>query len=348
MASTRRTPLACFGAAVVVATCAVLLRWDSEGASVAFTGSQLIAARRPCAAAVLTSPVATAASATDTAGTATGPAPSPAPAISPPLVAVLGANGKTGALVVEALRRAGARPRALTRSGIWTGSGDGRSRSSPPEEVEVARADVTDAASLAAGLAGCAAVVFAAAFSRGSSLPKDVDNAGLVRAAQAVREQEVGRLIVVSSAAVTRPYAPVGVLLNTVGSGVLLEKLKGESEMRGILRGSGSTYTIVRPGGLKNGPAAGFDKLQFNQGDTLVGSVPRADVAAVCAEAAVDPENRAANKTFEMYEANTRSGLLPWYGESKYAVAGQRDCGAMLGALLDDEAVTDVPGLLPF
>jgi len=263
-----------------------------------------------------------------------------------PIVAVIGANGKTGGLVVTALAKAGVRTRALTRSGRWT----------PPEgssqtltkDVEVGQADVTDAASLAAALAGTAAVVFAAAFSRGKSSPKEVDNAGLVNTAKAVADQGVGRLVVVSSAATTRPYAPVGVLLNTVGSGVLLEKLQGEREMRGILRGSGATYTVVRPGGLKMGDASGTEVLEFNQGDTFVGSVQRADVAAVCAVAATDPENRGAGKTFEMYESSTRSGLMPWYGSSKYTVAGRADCGAMLGALLDDEQVTDVPGFLPF
>eukprot|EP00415_Alexandrium_ostenfeldii_P004074 UN4074 len=118
--------------------------------------------------------------------------------------------------------------------------------------------------------------------------------------------------------------------------------------MRGILRDSGSSYTIVRPGGLKTGDAVGFEELEFNQGDTLVGGVQRADVAAVCAAAALDPDNRAADKTFEMYEAKSRNGLLPWYGDSKYIVDGRRDCGEMLGALRDDADVTDVPGFLPF
>jgi len=263
-----------------------------------------------------------------------------------PPIAVIGANGKTGGLVVTALAKTGARTLALTRSGSWTPP-----EGSPPaviKDVEVGKVDVTDPASLAAALAGTAAVVFAAAFSRGKSLPKEVDNAGLVNTAKAVADQGVGRLIVVSSAATTRPYAPVGVLLNTVGSGVLLEKLQGEREMRGILRGSSATYTVVRPGGLKMGSASGTEALELNQGDTFVGSVQRADVAAVCAVAATDPENRGAGKTFEMYESSTRSGLMPWYGSSKYTVAGTTDCGAMLGALLDDEQVTDVPGFLPF
>merc|ERR1712107_361538 len=140
----------------------------------------------------------------------------------------------------------------------------------------------------------------------------------------------------VSSIAVTRPYAPVGLLLNALGSGVLLEKQTGESEMRGLLRGTGVTYTVVRPGGLRNGDAVGSQKLEFNQGDTLVGGVTRADVANTCVSAALDPQNRGANKTFEMYEASSRSPLLPWYGASRYIVRGRQDYEDMFGFLQPD------------
>jgi len=262
----------------------------------------------------------------------------------PGFVAVLGAGGKTGSLCVDALKTKGVQPKALTRSGSWTPPEGGTA-----EGVVIESADVTDYSSLLAALSGASAVIFAAAYSRGKSLPKDIDNAGLVNTARAVKELNIPRLVVVSSAATTRPYAPVGVLLNVIGSGVLLEKLQGEKQMQGILKDSGSTYTILKPGGLKQGTAVGSDKLQFNQGDTLVGSVQRADVAAVAAAAATDLENRGAGKTFEFFEEQSRNPLLPWYpADSKYAVKGRQDIGEMLGELSLDETVTDVPGLLPF
>lgn len=46
------------------------------------------------------------------------------------------------------------------------------------------------------------------------------------------------------------------VLLNNIRYGLMDNKLKGED----LLRQSGATYTIVRPGGLTNGPA-GKEKL---------------------------------------------------------------------------------------
>ena len=45
-------------------------------------------------------------------------------------------------------------------------------------------------------------------------------------------------------------------LLNNIRYGLMDNKLKGED----LLRQSGATYTIVRPGGLTNGPA-GKEKL---------------------------------------------------------------------------------------
>jgi len=277
---------------------------------------------------------------------------SPGEETAKPVVAVLGAGGRTGALVVEALLRGRkAKPRALTRSGDWQPVS--KDVKVTAENVEIGAADVTDKASLVAALAGASAVVFAAAYSRGKSEPKDVDNLGLVNTAQAVLENGVGRLVVVSSAAVTRPYSPIGILLNTVGSGVLNEKLEGEKAIKKMLKGTGSTYTIVRPGGLKEAPALGPNQLTFNQGDTYVADVPRADVAAVCAVAATDAANPGGGKTFEMFKAgNSQSPLMPWYkGKKRYMVRGS-ECGAscriMLSKLRPDKEVYDVPGPLPF
>lgn len=256
-----------------------------------------------------------------------------------PIVAVLGASGRTGAMVVEALA-ATATPRALTRSGKWQPPQDSKLKL---EEVQVGQADVTNPSSLAAALAGVSAVVFAAAYSRGKTQPEDVDNAGLVNCAKVVLEKDIGRLIVVSSASVTRPYAPVGILLNTIGSGVLSEKLKGENKIKEMFEGTESAYTIVRPGGLTMDPAVGFAELQFNQGDTYVGNVPRADVAAVCAVAATDPLNSGAGKTFEMFKARTRQPLLPWYrGKTRYIVGNVPDGSAAGPVTFRQNAFGDV------
>lgn len=71
------------------------------------------------------------------------------------------------------------------------------------------------------------------------------------------------------------------------------EKFKGEE----ALRQSGLPYTIVRPGGLKDGPS-GEKKLVIKQGDKTSGSVARSDVAAVSVAALKDPA--AKNVTLEL------------------------------------------------
>jgi uncharacterized protein YbjT (DUF2867 family) len=63
------------------------------------------------------------------------------------------------------------------------------------------------------------------------------------------------------------------------------------------LQKSGLTYTIVRPGGLKNEDNP--DPIVMSSADTLFdGSIPRTKVAQVCVEALSQPEAR--NKIVEV------------------------------------------------
>jgi len=73
----------------------------------------------------------------------------------------------------------------------------------------------------------------------------------------------------------------------------LVWKKQGED----YLRNSGLTYTIVRPGGLKNEDNA--DSIVMSSQDTLSeGSIPRTKVAQVCVEAIFQPSAR--NKIVEI------------------------------------------------
>ena len=69
------------------------------------------------------------------------------------------------------------------------------------------------------------------------------------------------------------------------------------------LRTSPLTYTILRPGRLTNEPASG-DVLVGQGGDTVTGSIPRADVARLIVAALFTPDAR--NQTFEIV---SRDGL---------------------------------------
>jgi len=76
------------------------------------------------------------------------------------------------------------------------------------------------------------------------------------------------------------------------------------------VRASGVPYTIVRPGGLINKPS-NETVIVLQQGDTVTGLIPRADVAVVLVQALGHPE--AKNRTFEVVSGETAT-TVDWQG----------------------------------
>jgi len=101
--------------------------------------------------------------------------------------------------------------------------------------------------------------------------------------------------VLISSLAVTHPDHP----LNKYGR-VLDMKLAGENAVRELYGESGFRHTILRPGGLLNGPAFRHE-LRFDTGDKISGSIDRGDVAEVAVISLWHP--KAENKTFELIKA---------------------------------------------
>ena len=76
---------------------------------------------------------------------------------------------------------------------------------------------------------------------------------------------------------------------------------------------------MVRPGGLTEDEPRGLGAVELNQGDDKSGRISRADVAAICVEAAIaaaapgaptsTTAAAAANATFECYWADTAKSL---------------------------------------
>ena len=203
----------------------------------------------------------------------------------PRKVLVAGATGQTGQLIVRELLASGYEVRALVRD-------TAKARQTLGEKVELVQGDIKDPATLAAAFAGTDAVISAvgARGAKGPDRPEAIDYQGvknLVDAAVTARSQQ---FVLVSSRSVTQPENP----LNKLFGNVLIWKLKGED----ALRASGVPYTVVRPGGLTNGPGGDKD-LVFEQGDTVSAqtTITRADVARICVQALKYPEAR--NRTFE-------------------------------------------------
>lgn len=126
--------------------------------------------------------------------------------------------------------------------------------------------------------------------------PSAIDRDGVKRVAILAKEYGIKRFILVSSLGVTKPNHP----LNKYGK-VLSMKLEAEDEIRKLYSEPGYSYTIIRPGGLVNGPPL-MHSLIFDTGDNIeTGIIQRSDVAEIAVISLFTPA--AHNLTFELIQA---------------------------------------------
>jgi uncharacterized protein YbjT (DUF2867 family)/ligand-binding SRPBCC domain-containing protein len=157
----------------------------------------------------------------------------PAAASSGVTVAVAGGTGFVGGGIARELRRRGHRVVVLSHRGE-------AGRGSLPDDVELRSADVSDAASLASGLAGADALVIALAF-RNSPMESPrrgqtfelVDALGTERLVAAARKAGVGRVVYMSGAGAA-PDAK-------------RHWFRAKWRAEEAVRNSGLTWTIIRP-----------------------------------------------------------------------------------------------------
>ncbi len=205
-----------------------------------------------------------------------------------PLVLVAGATGKTGTLVVRQLRAKGYPVRAFVRSAEKAAE-----RLGP--DVEAVVGDLRDTASIAATLDGVGVVVNAAGSgvpAPDDNMPEHVDFEGARNLADAAAAAGVGHYVLISSMGATQDDHQLNRLFNNI----LIWKRRGEE----AVAASGIPYTIIRPGGLNDGPG-NEQTVIFEQGDLpgLEKAISRADVARVTVAAVRDEGAR--NKVFEIY-----------------------------------------------
>jgi len=197
---------------------------------------------------------------------------------------VVGATGETGSRIVAQLVKRGVPVKALVRD-VAT------ARTKLPTEVELMTGDVTDKASLRAAIADCTVLLSAtgASPSFDPTGPYQVDYEGTKNLVDVAKEAGIEHFVMVSSLCVSRFFHPLNLFWL-----ILYWKKQAED----YLQASGLTYTIVRPGGLKNeddDPRV----LIMAPADTLFeGSIPRMKVAEVCVEALYQPAAR--NKVVEI------------------------------------------------
>ncbi len=202
-------------------------------------------------------------------------------------ILIAGGTGRTGQLIVTNLIERNMTPRILARDVETAQQFFGG-------DVVYYQGDVRRFETLLPAMENVTTVISAVGTHTpvGRNCPRRVDYAGIANLVRAARQQEVQRFILISSIAVTRLSHP----LNHFG-GVLEWKFKGEE----TLRKSGLTYTIVRPGGLMDTPGK-REKLRFFQGDQVLGTISRADLAETCVQALQYAEDM--NVTFEVIKNN--------------------------------------------
>lgn len=216
---------------------------------------------------------------------------------------VVGATGTLGRQVVRLLLDRGHAVRALTRD-------PGRAADLQARGAEVARGDVTDAASLARACEGATAVLACAhaVLGRGRWSSAAVDDAGHRALIDAARAAGVGRLVYTSVLGAS-PVHPV-------------DFWRTKHAVEAVLRASGVPFVILRPAAFMEAHAhqllgrAILEKGRatvFGSGEVPMNYVAAADVAHVAAWALLDdaalgrtieiggPDNLTRHEVVELY-----------------------------------------------
>jgi len=210
------------------------------------------------------------------------------------VIAVAGATGRTGQLVVDYLLKSGraeqviALVRNTTKAAEVFDADDSR--------IQIVSWDSADQDSTIAACKGAAAAIWCA---EGDGI------AAMSSAFCREKDQTETPLVVMcSSAAITRPtwsepkkkmfegVADIPIVRLNPG-GILGAKVAAED----VLRRSGARYTIVRPTGLKDINEWPVGRPILSQGDFAVGRTSRADLASLLVALLDEPES--VGKTFE-------------------------------------------------
>jgi nucleoside-diphosphate-sugar epimerase len=217
-------------------------------------------------------------------------------------VLVAGATGRTGQWVVKRLLHYGIPARVFSREhekayALFGGT------------VEIVTGKIQNAGDVANAVNGCDAVISALGSSAysGESSPDEVDRDGVKRLVDEAAKAGVKHFGLVSSMAVTKWYHPLNLF-----AGVLSKKWEAEEHLRAVFSGQGRSFTIVRPGGLKDGEPLN-NRLHVETGDRMwSGWINRSDVAELLVVSLW--ADKAKNKTFEaVNEAEERQESLEIY-----------------------------------
>ncbi len=196
---------------------------------------------------------------------------------------VAGATGETGRRIIHELLSRRIPVKAIVRD-------PEAAKSIILQGVEIVVGDVLKPESIAEALSD-ATVLLCATGARPSfdpTGPYQVDFEGTKNLVDVAKAKGIQHFVIVSSLCTSQLFHPLNLFWL-----ILLWKKQAEE----YIQKSGLTYTIVRPGGLKN--EDNTDPVIMQSADTLFdGSISRQKVAQVCVEALFDPGAR--NKIVEI------------------------------------------------
>ena len=201
-------------------------------------------------------------------------------------VVIAGGHGKIALLLERLLAGRGDQAVGLVRNPAHVA--DVRKTGAEAVVCDLEAASAEDVAVL---LAGADAVVFAAGAGPGSGAPRkdSVDRGASVLMAEAAGRAGVRRFVQISSMGAGQPPRPG---TDEVWAAYITAKTAAEDD----LRARDLDWTIVRPGGLTDGPATG--RIRLAAPPVPRGTVPRADVAAAIAAMLDQPGT--GHKTLEL------------------------------------------------
>jgi uncharacterized protein YbjT (DUF2867 family) len=209
---------------------------------------------------------------------------------------VAGATGETGRRIVAELLARNFPVRAMVRDLDVA-------RSILPPEAELVTGDVLQPETLRSAIAD-STVILCATGARPSLDPLGpyrVDFEGTKNLVDVAKEKNIEHFVLVTSLCVSQFFHPLNLFWL-----ILVWKKQAEE----YLVKSNLTYTIVRPGGLKNEDYPGA--IVMRSADTIFeGSIPRQKVAQVCVEALAAPGSRQ-----KIVEIVAEAGVPPtdWQG----------------------------------
>ena len=203
-------------------------------------------------------------------------------------VLIAGGHGQVARRLIRLLARDGHTARGLIRNPDH--AADIEADGGAPVLCDLERDELTP------HVGGADAIVFAAGAGPGSGpeRKRTVDLGAAVKCVEAAEALGVSRFVIVSSIGAHDPDG---------GPEAMRPYLRAKAEADARVARSGLDWTIVRPGGLENGPGTGLVGVSTQLGRR--GQVPRDDVALVLAETLQAPNT--VGLTFEVFSGETQA-----------------------------------------